>query len=47
MTELELIADLKNMGFAKLADDISQGGWTADALKELVALIRRAQPEKK
>ena len=47
MTELEIIQELRNMGFEKLADDISQGGWTAAALVELIDLIRRAQPEEK
>jgi hypothetical protein len=45
MTEEEIVAELKNMGFEKLAEDVSSGGWTAAALSDLMHLIRRAQPE--
>lgn len=44
MTEEEIVAELKNIGFEKLAEDVSSGGWTADALMDLMHLIRRAQP---
>lgn len=46
-TEVLLRAELKNMGYKKLAKDIKRGGWTAATLLELRELVRRAQPEEK
>ncbi len=43
--DIFLRVELKNMGYAKLAEVIRQDEWTDAALKELRELVKRAQPK--
>ena len=44
-TEYELMVELDDMGYNKLAEYVRLNKWNASSLAELMALTRRAQPE--